>query len=114
MATKTNIHNSITHSKNLSIEKQKGYSIVKITNPWPNAKESFTYILKEKNGIVPDSLDKYDIISIPIKSIVVTSTTHIPALELLGVEHTLIGFPNTDYISSETKIGRASCRERVF
>lgn len=101
MATKTNIHNSITHSKNLSIEKQKGYSIVKITNPWPNAKESFTYILKEKNGIVPDSLDKYDIISIPIKSIVVTSTTHIPALELLGVEHTLIGFPNTDYISSE-------------
>lgn len=100
--TKTNIQNSITHSKNLSIEKQKGYSIVKITNPWPNAKESFTYILKEKNGIVPDSLNKYDIISIPIKSIVVTSTTHIPALELLGVEHTLIGFPNTDYVSSET------------
>jgi iron complex transport system substrate-binding protein len=31
----------------------------------------------------------------------VTSTTHIPALELLGVEQTLVGFPGTDYISSE-------------
>ena len=30
-----------------------------------------------------------------------TSTTHIPSLELLGVENTLIGFPSTDYISSE-------------
>ncbi|MDX1317224.1 MAG: ABC transporter substrate-binding protein, partial [Xanthomarina gelatinilytica] len=33
--------------------------------------------------------------------IVVTSTTHIPALELLGVEKSLVGFPGTDYISSE-------------
>jgi iron complex transport system substrate-binding protein len=32
---------------------------------------------------------------------IVTSTTHVPALEMLGVENTLVGFPNTDYISSE-------------
>ena len=31
----------------------------------------------------------------------VTSTTHIPSLELLGVENSLVGFPGTDYISSE-------------
>jgi hypothetical protein len=30
----------------------------------------------------------------------VTSTTHIPALELLGKTETLVGFPGTDYISS--------------
>lgn len=56
---------------------------------------------RKKNGIIPDSLKHFTIIPIPIKSIVVTSTTHIPALELLGVENTLEGFPNTDYISSE-------------
>ncbi|MFV0249338.1 MAG: ABC transporter substrate-binding protein [Tenacibaculum sp.] len=39
-------------------------------------------------------------IKIPVKSIVVTSTTHIPMLELLEVEHTLVGFPHTKYISS--------------
>ncbi len=92
--------NSIQYAKGLELYKHKGFSILKVTNPWPNAKENFTYILQEKNGIIPDSLKQFPIISIPLKSIVVTSTTHIPALELLGVENTLIGFPNTDYISS--------------
>ena len=93
--------NSIRYAKGLEIYKYKGYSIVKITNPWPKAKETFTYILQEKNVIIPDSLQQFSIIPIPIQSIVVTSTTHIPSLEMLGVENTLGGFPNTNYISSE-------------
>jgi iron complex transport system substrate-binding protein len=100
-AKTTTIENSIQYANGLEIYKQQGFSIVKITNPWPEAKESFTYILQEKNGIIPDSLKQFPIIQIPLKSIVVTSTTHIPSLELLGVENTLIGFPSTDYISSE-------------
>ncbi|TRX23056.1 ABC transporter substrate-binding protein [Flavobacterium franklandianum] len=92
--------NEIQYAKGLEIYKYSGFSILKITNPWPNAKESFTYILQEKNGIIPDSLKQFPLIQIPLKSIVVTSTTHIPALELLGVENTLVGFPNTNYISS--------------
>lgn len=97
-----NSKNLVQYAKGLEINKYNGFSIMKITNPWPNAKENFTYILQEKNGIIPDSLKQFSVISIPIKSIVVTSTTHIPALELLGVENTLMGFPNTDYISSFT------------
>ncbi len=93
--------NEIQYAKGLEIYKHQGFSILKITNPWPKAKESFTYILQEKNGIIPDSLKQFPVIPIPLKSIVVTSTTHIPGLELLGVENTLIGFPSTDYISSE-------------
>ena len=100
--TLSNFENSIHYAKGLEIYKHQGFSIVKITNPWPEAKENFTYILQEKNGIIPDGLKQFSIIQIPIKSIVVTSTTHIPALELLGVENTLMGFPNTDYISSVT------------
>jgi iron complex transport system substrate-binding protein len=95
------IKNEIQYAKGLELYKYQGFSILKITRPWPDAKQSFTYILQEKNGIIPDSLKQYTVIPIPLKSIVVTSTTHIPSLELLGVENTLIGFPNTDYISSE-------------
>ena len=100
-ATITSSKNEVHYAKGLEIYKYNGYSIVKITSPWPEAKENFTYVLQEKNGIIPDSLKKFTTITIPIKSIVVTSTTHIPALEMLGVENTLVGFPNTDYISSE-------------
>lgn len=93
--------NSIRYAKGLSIQKYEGFSVVKVSNPWPKANKNYTYILKEKNGIVPDSLKEFTTINIPIESIVVTSTTHIPSLEMLGVENSLIGFPHLDYISSE-------------
>ena len=95
------IENTVRYAKGFSIENYDGYTVLTVKNPWPKATKTFTYILKERNGIVPDSLQQNLIINIPIKNIVVTSTTHIPSLEMLGEENTLIGFPHTDYISSE-------------
>ena len=46
------------------------------------------------------------IIEVPIETIVATSTTHIPALEMLGKTDALVGFPNLDYISSLATRGR--------
>ena len=40
-------------------------------------------------------------INIPIKKLVVTSTTHIPMVELLNEENSIIGFPYSKYISSQ-------------
>lgn len=90
----------IQYASGLSIHKYTGYSVVKVTNPWPDANRDFTYILQEKNASIPDSLQQYTTIQVPIKSIVVTSTTNVPFLEMLGVENKLVGFPHTDYISS--------------
>ena len=92
---------TIRYAKGFSIDKHNGYSILKITNPWPKANKNYTYILKEKTGIIPDSLKSFVTIQVPIQSIIVTSTTHISSLEMLGVENNLIGFPNLNYISSE-------------
>ena len=93
--------NSIDHAKGLAIYKYDGYSVVKVSNPWPKSTKDYTYILREKDASVPDSLKQFETISVPINKIIVTSTTHIPSLEMLGVENSLIGFPQTDYISSE-------------
>jgi len=99
--------NSVKYAKGLEIYKYDGYSVMKITKPWPEATVGFTYVLKEKNGTIPDSLKKFTVISVPIQSVVVTSTTHIPSLEMLGVENTLVGFPSTNFISS------AKTRKRI-
>ena len=93
--------NEVRYAKGFSIQNYDGYSVVTVKNPWPKATKTYTYILKEKKGIVPDSLKQNLIIPVPIKTIVVTSTTHIPSLELLDEVNTLIGFPHCDYISSE-------------
>jgi iron complex transport system substrate-binding protein len=55
----------------------------------------------QKGNQVPDHEADVAVINIPIESIVCTSTTHIPLLDHIGETNKLIGFPTTDYISSE-------------
>ncbi|EGV43955.1 ABC transporter substrate-binding protein [Bizionia argentinensis JUB59] len=95
---------NIDYATGFSIENYEQYTILNISNPWPNSEKNYSYLLltKEQSAVSTFNKDDYDgIITIPIEKMVVTSTTHIPALELLEVENTLIGFPGTDYISSE-------------
>ncbi len=102
ISTKNNIsENQVHYATGFSIYKYENYSVINVVNPWPNATKKYTYILKEKDAIVPDSLQKYTTISVPVKNIIVTSTTHIPSLEMLEVENSLVGFPNLNYISSD-------------
>lgn len=96
----TAVQNVVKHAKGLEIYRHEGFTLVKVTNPWPDSKEQFTYVLHKENAVIPDSLKQYTTVQVPLKTVVVTSTTHIPSLEILGVENTLIGFPGTDYISS--------------
>lgn len=86
----------IKYAKGFNIQYFKNYSKLTIKAPYPNSKEIFEFILT-------DTVTKsnFKTVKTPINTIVVTSTTHIPMLELLGVENKLIGFPNTNYISSK-------------
>lgn len=95
---------AIKHAKGFSIEKSdNGITFIEINSPWPDSESAFTYALipKEKMAAITLNKDDYDgIVAVPIARIVVTSTTHIPALESLGVLEKLVGFPDTEYISS--------------
>lgn len=92
-------------AKGFTIEKQdSGVTIITLKSPWPDAEKAFRYALVPKAKIDQIRLNKSDydaIVAVPIKTVILTSTTHIPALETLGAEHTLVGFPDTKYISSE-------------
>jgi len=95
---------NITHAQGFSIQSHQDFKVLEIKNPWPKAEKTYRYALisKEMAPKITLSTDDFDAILItPIQKIVVTSTTHIPSLELLNVESTLVGFPATDYVSSE-------------
>ena len=99
--TENTSKNEIKHAKGLSIITKENYSIVEVSTPWPNSKKKYSYILKKKNAVIPVEYNNLTQIQVPIKNIVLTSTTHIPSLEMLGEETKLVGFPNLNYISSE-------------
>ena len=80
-----------------------GIKTIKISSPWPNSESGFVYALipRDRFGEVKSLAGKVDaVIPIPVERLIVTSTTHVPALEALGVEQKLVGFPETKYISS--------------
>lgn len=93
------------YAKGFSIQKQANdITLITVFTPWPGAIKEYKYALIPKEKLAAITLDKnaYDaIVATPVEKIVVTSTTHIPALESLGVLHTLKGFPDTEYVSSE-------------
>ncbi len=91
----------VTHASGFSITDFENYRIITVKDPWPNAERSFKYVLAEENVDIPEELAYDQKIKVPVEKIVVTSTTHIPSLETLEAEKTLIGFPGLDYISSE-------------
>ena len=97
---KVSTHNSVQYANGFSIQNFELFSVLTVKKPWPTSKNNYTYILTTNPSNVPDSLQQFSIIKIPLKSIVVTSTTHIPSLEMLNVEKTLVGFPQLNYISS--------------
>ncbi len=91
----------ITLAVGFTIKEFKNYSLVTVKTPWPDADNGFTYLLSQKGANLPKSITYDQKVEIPVQEIVVTSTTHIPALEALGVEDKLTGFPGLDFISSE-------------
>ncbi len=93
----------VRYAKSFYLETHKDYTVVHVTSPWPNAAKPFKYLIAPKENLakMTFSVGTYDaIIGTPITSLVATSTTHIPALESLEGLNTLVGFPDTQYISS--------------
>ncbi|WP_067033837.1 ABC transporter substrate-binding protein [Allomuricauda sp. CP2A] len=98
-----NTASGIDYAAGFSINTNNDFTEIKVKSAWPGAKRMFTYALvpREKLASITLPSDAYDaIIATPVERMVVTSTTHIPSLETLGVLDRVVGFPNTDLISS--------------
>ena len=94
-AGKINTESTLKYAKGFDIQRFKNYTKLTIKAPYQNSTEVFEFMLTSDK-----TNSDLNTIQIPVNSIVVTSTTHIPMLELLKVEDKLVGFPNTDYVSS--------------
>ena len=91
----------ITHAKGFDIIEEKGVKKLVIKSAYQNSTEVTTYHIYKKMPIAALANAQLNTIQVPVKNIVVTSTTHIPMVELLQSENAIIGFPNGKYVSSE-------------
>ncbi len=91
----------IEYATGFTIQNKNSYKEIKVTTPWPDAKQELIYILHPKGTPRPFKAPNTIFIEVPVERVVVTSTTDIPMLEYMDLEEKLVGFPHTDYISSE-------------
>jgi len=92
---------SLKYAEGFTVRHEGNVKYVTVNYPYPGATEGYQYLLVPVGEDVPVHDEKTQVIRTPIKKIVCTSTTHIPLLDYIGETNSLIGFPTTDYISSE-------------
>lgn len=96
----TTVTQTLKYAKGFSITTENGFKKIIIGNPYKNAEKKYEYLLVPKGKTTPNHKSDVQVIRTPVEKIIVTSTSHIPLLELLEKENTLVGFPNTNFISS--------------
>ncbi len=95
--SKTTLH----YAEGFSVQYIGNNKLVEVKYPFQGASSGHKYLLIPRGKAMPEYDEDVSIITIPINSIVCTSTSHIPLLDYLGESEKLVGFPSTDYISSE-------------
>lgn len=91
----------LKYAEGFRISKIGSVKLVEVTYPYQGATSGYTYLLVPRGEKIPAHDLKTKVIIVPIETIVCTSTTHIPLLDYLNESEKLVGFPTTDYISSE-------------
>lgn len=96
----------IKYAKRFEIENHKDYKVIKINNPWPKAKVTFSYVLVPEGKTVADKHSKLSKITTPIKRLVTQSTSMLPFVEHLNHLDYLVGVENDTYINNEKVLKR--------
>ena len=92
---------SVKYAEGFSVRYDGKVKWVDVKYPYQGATSGYNYLLVQKGDSIPNHDKSTQVIITPLESIVCTSTTHIPLLDYLDEADKLVGFPTTDYISSE-------------
>lgn len=89
----------LVHAKRFKVSKENGTTSL-LVNGGASSDLAYEYILINENIKQYRQLPGKHVIKVPVREMVVTSTSHVALLELLGATEYLVGFPNTNYVSS--------------
>jgi iron complex transport system substrate-binding protein len=103
-----NFENEIRYATNLEISKNGDQVLVHLMNPENTEIERRYCLIKNEGEIIPKG---YQVIHVPIKSIIALSSTHIGMLSKIHESNRIIGVSSSKYIydpivKSEIKAGR--------
>lgn len=111
------------YARGFRVDYFKGYKVVTVHARQRGAEASFQYVLVQRGQARPDGYEGVPHIEIPVRTLIATSTTHLPHIEKLGELDRLIAIDNIKYVNSKainrrfeagklTEIGRGTAMDR--
>ncbi|HOF88457.1 MAG TPA: ABC transporter substrate-binding protein [Armatimonadota bacterium] len=82
---------TVRYASGFTLEYRRGYKILRVLSPWRDANTTFTYLLVPRGAAPPAAEANATIVEVPVRRIVITSTTYVPYFAMLGLEETLVG-----------------------
>jgi iron complex transport system substrate-binding protein len=83
----------------------EGFWEIEVSQGYAGSSDSYRYLVLD-SGVQVNTTGYDAVVQLPIDAVVLTSTTQVPHLDALGQTDLLMGFPQTDLISSTTARGR--------
>ncbi len=91
---------ALDYADGFQIFQGPGYKLIEVTQAYPGIHKPFKYLILDDEGVERPNGEFDAIITLPVKKVILTSTTHVPHLDYLEKTRFLTGFPNLDLISS--------------
>jgi iron complex transport system substrate-binding protein len=82
---------SIRYAKAFTLEQFGGYRKLRVLSPWRDSKTAFTYVLVPRGKSVPQTEPGAIVVKTPVQRIVISSSTHVAYLAMLGLEDKIAG-----------------------
>ena len=103
----------VDRAAGFTIDYRGHYKVVTVLEPWRDADRGFEYVLVQCGTPIPDGVYPTQVVTIPVRSIVALSTTHLAHLDRLGVVDRLVGTGSADHISTESVRDRLASGEAI-
>ena len=88
----------VSYATCFTVEKGRGFTMVKVRNPWDTTKIMHTYILVGKEEKIPLNLQEGTLIRTPLNKVAVYSSVHCGILNALGLVMNIAGVCESRYI----------------
>ena len=92
---------SLQYAQGFRVDYFDAYRVVTVLASGSGKREEVQYVLVQRGHESPDGYEGVPRIEIPVRTLITTSTTHLPHVEKLGEVHSLVGIDNIKYVNSE-------------
>ena len=91
---------TLDYAQGFTVEYHDTFKVVTVTNPWPDANQTFQYVLVQCGTTAPTDYPDAAVIEIPVKRMVVMSTSYLTQLDDMGLLDRLVGLDAFAYTSN--------------